>query len=263
MSSFLDGSDHGSPSPISAAPLSHDPALSRPAIPLKLTIDQAIDRLQKGRFQRRILAAAGMCNGVNAMAVMALAFIRPAITVEYSISVERASWLSSSVFFGILAGTLVFGPLGDYLGRKPIFLLSATITAALSLASAYAPSYEALVLLRFGVGVGVGGTVIPFDTLAELTPSQFRGTAVNFSAFCFVLCGAWWFGLLCWKIHKCGVSYQLFLNPSKRSCRIVLVVLGILLDGRDECHPAHCHVRDARKGIVATFPSFVEYSRLC
>ena len=69
----------------------------------------------------------------------------------------------------------MFGPLGDEWGRKPTFLLSSTITAVCSIASAFAPNFPALVLLRFGVGIGVGGTVIPFDTLAELTPSRFRG----------------------------------------------------------------------------------------
>jgi MFS family permease len=70
---------------------------------------------------------------------------------------------------------MMFGPLGDVWGRKPTFLLSSTITAVCSLASAFSPNFPALCLLRFGVGIGVGGTVIPFDTLAELTPSHVRG----------------------------------------------------------------------------------------
>lgn len=144
-------------------------------VPIRMDIDEAIDKLKKGRFQRRILAAAGMCNGVNAMAVMALSFIRNAIIIDFDISIDQSNWFESSVFFGILFGTLCFGPLGDEWGRKPVFLLSSTITAVGSLASAFAPNFQALVLLRFVVGIGVGGTVIPFDTLAELTPSRFRG----------------------------------------------------------------------------------------
>jgi len=139
------------------------------------TIDEAIDRLQPGKFQRRLLYASGMCNGVNAMAVMALGFIRPAIVVEYDVSEEQSNWLQSSVFWGILMGTLLFGPLGDSFGRRPLFLLSSMITALCSLASGFSTSFIMLVLLRFGVGIGVGGTVIPFDTLAELTPSRIRG----------------------------------------------------------------------------------------
>lgn len=144
-------------------------------VPIRMDIDEAIDKLKKGKFQRRILAAAGMCNGVNAMAVMALGFIRNALIIDFNISIDQSNWFESSVFFGILFGTLCFGPLGDEWGRKPVFLLSSTITAVGSLASAFAPNFPALVLLRFVVGIGVGGTVIPFDTLAELTPSRFRG----------------------------------------------------------------------------------------
>lgn len=73
-------------------------------IPVKIGIDEAIDRLKKGRFQRRLLVAAGMCNGVNAIAVMALSFIRNALIVEFDISIDQSNWFESSVFFGILFG---------------------------------------------------------------------------------------------------------------------------------------------------------------
>jgi hypothetical protein len=73
-------------------------------VPARLGIDDAIDRLEKGRFQRRLLIAAGMCNGVNAMAVMALGFIRNAIIIDFGISVDQSNWFESSVFFGILFG---------------------------------------------------------------------------------------------------------------------------------------------------------------
>lgn len=82
---------------------------------------------------------------------------------------------------------MVFGPLGDRVGRKPIFLLSSTITAICSLASSYAPTFQALVLLRFGVGIGVGGTVVPFDMLAELTPNHFRGAFLLYVGYFWTL----------------------------------------------------------------------------
>jgi hypothetical protein len=75
-------------------------------VPRKITVDAAIDRLEKGGFQRKLLFAAGMCNAVNAMAVMVLSFIRSAVIVDFGVSVDQSSWFESSVFIGILFGTV-------------------------------------------------------------------------------------------------------------------------------------------------------------
>jgi hypothetical protein len=75
-------------------------------VPRKLTVDEAIDRLEKGGFQRKLLFAAGMCNAVNAMAVMVLSFVRSAVIVDFGVSVDQSSWFESSVFIGILFGTM-------------------------------------------------------------------------------------------------------------------------------------------------------------
>ena len=91
-------------------------------MPTKIGIDEAIDRLTKGRFQRRLLAAAGMCNGVNAMAVMALSFIRNAIIIDFDISIDQSNWFESSVFFGILFGKskYVGDPASGWLDKQVI-----------------------------------------------------------------------------------------------------------------------------------------------
>ena len=75
-----------------------------------------------------------------------------------------------------MLGTLILGRLGDRIGRKPMFLLSASIVAVTGLLTAASVSYGMILACRFGVGFGLGGVVIPFDTLTEIMPSQQRGT---------------------------------------------------------------------------------------
>jgi len=193
--------------------------------PPQLTIDQAIDRLEKGKFQQRLLIASGMCNAVNAMAVMSLSFIRLPVRMEFGVSITKASWLSASVFFGILLGAL-FGPLGDRWGRKPMFLISSLLTAVLSLASSFVTSYGALVLLRFGVGCGVGGTVIPFDILAELTPSQVRGSYLLYLGY-FWTVGTSVTPALAYFAMQLHESWRLFLMLSSIPA-FVSSIFGIL-----------------------------------
>jgi len=72
-------------------------------------------------------------------------------------------------------GALVFGVLSDKKGRRLGFLLSTSMTFVFSLASAVAPTYWLLVLLRGLVGVGLGGITIPFTLFTEFLPQEKRG----------------------------------------------------------------------------------------
>jgi MFS family permease len=59
-------------------------------------------------------------------------------------------------------GSLTLGPLGDSVGRRPVFTLAASIISVFGLLTALANSYASLLLMRFLVGFGVGGLTIPF-----------------------------------------------------------------------------------------------------
>ena len=52
-----------------------------------------------------------------------------------------------------------------------MFVASAAIIAIFGLATAAANNYATLLIIRFLVGVGVGGLVVPFDCVAEFVPT--------------------------------------------------------------------------------------------
>jgi MFS family permease len=78
-------------------------------------------------------------------------------------------------FLGAFIGTLVLGPLGDKLGRKPLFIFSAASISVCGMLTALSTSYVLMMIFQFGVGIGLGGVVIPFDAIAEFIPNQHRG----------------------------------------------------------------------------------------
>jgi MFS family permease len=135
----------------------------------------ATDRLGYGKFQQQILVAAGLCFAADSMEVMLLSFLSIVLLGEWNLSGAQAASLTTFVFLGALGGTLTLGPLGDHIGRKPVFTITAFIIAIFGFATALANSYWTLVVLRFFVGFGVGGLTVPFDTLAELIPQSSRG----------------------------------------------------------------------------------------
>lgn len=70
----------------------------------------------------------------------------------------------------------MLGPLADKWGRKPVFILAASIIACFGASTAFARNYEEVLAVMFIIGIGIGGLTVPFDTLAEFLPSEGRGT---------------------------------------------------------------------------------------
>ncbi len=77
--------------------------------------------------------------------------------------------------FGVMIGSLLFGALADYLGRKWLVVAGVLVFALGSLATSRATSVSDLVMLRFVTGLGLGG-VLP-NTIAltsEYAPQRRR-----------------------------------------------------------------------------------------
>ena len=140
-----------------------------------LSIDDAIERLGMGKFQRNILWAAGFCFAADSMEILLLSFLTVVWQAEFNLSDTQASTISFSVFMGALLGSLILGTLGDIIGRRPVFSLAACIISIFGLCTALTNSYPALLAVRFFVGFGVGGLTVPFDTLSEFLPTSHRG----------------------------------------------------------------------------------------
>jgi len=136
-----------------------------------ITVDEAMERVGVGKFQRQIVLAAGLCFAADAMEVLLLSFLAVVVQAEWSLTSTQTASITAAVFLGAMMGTLCLGPLGDKWGRKPVFCLSAAIIAVFGVLTAVAHNLTTLIIIRFLVGVGVGGLVVPFDSVAEFVPT--------------------------------------------------------------------------------------------
>ncbi len=92
---------------------------------------------------------------LNALAIDAMLPALPAIGEALGVASENSrQWVITAYLLGFGVAQLVYGPLTDRYGRKPILLLGLGLYIAFSAAAALAPSFETLILARVGAGLG-------------------------------------------------------------------------------------------------------------
>lgn len=148
------------------------------------TVDDALASVGFGKFQMLVLAYAGMGWISEAMEMMLLSFVGPALQSAWNLSSHEQSMITSVVFAGMLVGAYSWGVVADKHGRRKGFLITAMVTSVAGMLSALAPNYACLIILRCLVGIGLGGGPVLSSWFLEFIPAPSRGTwMVVFSAF--------------------------------------------------------------------------------
>ena len=192
-----------------------------------ISIDAAIDSLGTGQFQIRVLFAAGLCFAADSMEIMLLSFLSMILSDEWGLTPAQTATITSCVFLGSLIGTLILGPLGDRIGRRPIFLACGLIISVFGIATGFATNYVQLVLTRFLVGFGVGGLTVPFDILAEFLPTRIRGRYLLLIEF-FWTAGSMAVPIVAYLTVGKGLSWNIFVLICAIPC-IASFVMGAYL----------------------------------
>jgi MFS transporter, AAHS family, 4-hydroxybenzoate transporter len=86
-------------------------------------------------------------------------FAAPAIVQALGITKAQVGPLLSASLLGVLFGAALIGPLGDRWGRKRLIIGGCVAYGVLSLAAAGATTLAQLILLRFLIGLGLGGVL--------------------------------------------------------------------------------------------------------
>ncbi|SDN41450.1 MFS transporter, putative metabolite:H+ symporter [Psychrobacillus sp. OK028] len=134
---------------------------------------------QKKISKNKLLGIAGLAWMFDAMDVGILSFVIAALAVDWSLSPEQMGWIGSVNSIGMAVGALLFGVLADKVGRKKVFMITLLMFSIASGLSALTTTLVAFLILRFFVGMGLGGELPVASTLvSESVEAKERGRVV-------------------------------------------------------------------------------------
>jgi sugar porter (SP) family MFS transporter len=109
------------------------------------------------------------------------------VSTEFNLTPIQAGFVVAAPTLSGLAGTMIIGPLSDYLGRKKVLLCIAFLYLVSALASAFATSYVMLVVARALGGLAFTSLMIAPMYIGEISPTASRGKRVSINQLNIVL----------------------------------------------------------------------------
>ena len=143
------------------------------------SLTERLDYQSLGKFHFRLLLVAGLGWMFDAMDVLLISFILTTLGAEWQLSPTDRSFVLSAGFVGMFVGAAAAGWLADRFGRKALFQSTLLLYSISTGLCALAPNLEVLLVLRFFVGLGLGGELpVASALVSEFSPAKRRGLMI-------------------------------------------------------------------------------------
>jgi DHA1 family bicyclomycin/chloramphenicol resistance-like MFS transporter len=109
---------------------------------------------------RALTALLGLLTAMGPLATDMYLPSLPIMAREFGVTADVAQYTLSSFLLGFAAGQLIYGPLGDRFGRRPVLLAGLALFTVASAVCAIAPTADALIAARFVQALGGAGPVV-------------------------------------------------------------------------------------------------------
>jgi len=135
-----------------------------------------IESVPFSRWHIRPRVIMGSATFFDAFTALSLASATPVLVQLWHITPGEVGYLLAASYFGQFAGALIFGWLGERIGRVMSATYAALIMAVVSLACAFSGNFFQMFLCRIIQGIGVGGEMpVAATYINELSRAHGRG----------------------------------------------------------------------------------------
>lgn len=157
--------------------------IARPA-GVQKTLDDA--PLSTFHLKAAVVAGAGFFTDSYDLNVIGTVMLL--VKPQFGLDSGQVSLVTSSTLLAVAVGALVFGRLGDLLGRRRIYGLEAVLMIVGALVSAFAPNFAILLAGRLILGLGIGGDYPASGVImTEFANRRNRGRLVGTTFLFYVL----------------------------------------------------------------------------
>lgn len=112
-----------------------------------------------GMGSKQFIALIAALMAVNALAVDSMLPALPVMASKLGLTLaNQQQWIITAYLLGFGATQIVYGPLSDHFGRKPMLVVGLVIYAVFSLVAASADTFTTLIVARILQGVGSAST---------------------------------------------------------------------------------------------------------
>ncbi|WP_339933072.1 multidrug effflux MFS transporter [uncultured Brevundimonas sp.] len=109
----------------------------------------------KGPGFPEFVSLIAMMMALNALAIDAMLPALPAIGTALGVVTENSrQWVITAYLLGFGVAQIIYGPLADRYGRKPVLMVGLSLYILFGVLAAFAPTFETLILARIGSGIG-------------------------------------------------------------------------------------------------------------
>jgi PHS family inorganic phosphate transporter-like MFS transporter len=140
----------------------------------------ALDNSSLSGFHLKAMLTSGMGFFTDAYDLFIIGVVLAILTPIWNLNKFEISLIGSTSLIAAAIGSILFGRLADYVGRRSIYGFTLIVLAAGAIASALSPNVMWLLIFRFILGLGIGGDYPLSATLmSEYANRRDRGKLIT------------------------------------------------------------------------------------
>ena len=146
---------------------------------MSVDVRTRLDNMRLGAFHRHLIVVGGLGIMFDALDVGILSFVLAALILAWHLGPVTIGVMGSINLVGMAIGAAVAGSLADRYGRRTVFMWTLFLYSIATGVAGFATSALFLIVMRFIVGLGLGGELPVTTTLvAEFLPAGQRGRGI-------------------------------------------------------------------------------------
>jgi AAHS family 4-hydroxybenzoate transporter-like MFS transporter len=145
-----------------------------------LDVGVLIERRPIGVAQWTLIGLCALVAMLDGLDLQSIGLAAPAMAEQLHVSPQTFGVVFSAALAGLALGAFLLGPVADRVGRKRVLVGATFCFGVFTLTTAYADNLPELLASRFLTGVGLGGAMPSFISLAsEYVPKMRRAAVVS------------------------------------------------------------------------------------